>query len=60
MIIIIITIIIVYSEPFIPYQVEITAATKIGKGDNVQKTFFTNESGCYTCTLHNLIMKAMH
>ena len=34
-----------FAEPFIPYQIEIAASTKIGKGDIVIKTVFTVESG---------------
>ena len=34
-----------FAEPFIPYQIKIAAATKIGKGDVVVKTVFTVESG---------------
>ena len=46
-----------FAEPFIPYQIKIAAATKIGKGDVVVKTVFTVESGIIiieNCTMLRL------
>ena len=35
---------ILFIEPYVPYLVDITAATIIGKGEISQKTFFTLET----------------
>ena len=34
----------IFIEPYVPYLVDITAATIIGKGEISQKTFFTLET----------------
>ena len=36
--------IILFIDPYVPYLVDITAATIIGKGEISQKTFFTLET----------------
>ena len=34
-----------FLERFVPYEVDVAAATEVGKGRLVQKTFFTIQSG---------------
>ena len=37
-------------EPFVPYEVDVVAETKAGKGNLTQKLFFTVQSGIGTVT----------
>ena len=32
-------------EPFVPYEVDVAAATEVGKGTLIKKLFFTIQSG---------------
>ena len=36
-----------FPDPYIPYEVDVAAATQIGRGDIITKFFFTEESGTY-------------
>ena len=36
-----------FPDPYVPYEVDVAAATQIGSGDIITKCFFTEQSGTY-------------